>query len=437
MVKRIIEDIKIKRVGVSKPLPKKEFEISLSSQKEKIKIDKPVIKRFSREPRFREKSKKPRSILYILFFIILFIGVIFLGSMIFENVNIIITKKHQLFNLDQKPLVASKELDSTIPFDIMIISDNKSHEIRLSESEEVSLKAKGEITIYNEYSTKSEKLSAETYLSDENGKVYLTDKAVSVPGYKTDKDKKVIPGEVVVGVTSFLPGDVYNGTPSNFYINSFNGTSKYKKIYGKAETVFSGGAQGLNYSLSEKNKENLNSIANSSFKDNLLKKVDSLIPPEYIFYPDASSFSYEIQDQILSPTADANVEISGTLSVVLLKEKDLINSIKKKSLPETTLDELSTINVIGIQDLKFSFVKSNEDINKELESTNFTLTGKLDFIWEPQISQLKNNLIGASRENLISIFEQDVGIGDAVVKIFPPWKSTLPLKPNKIKITVF
>lgn len=441
MKKRIIEDIKVKKVEVFNPSSKNKFKVDLLID-DKIKSTKPFLsnvkiskKRLSKEPGLHKKPKKLRPLFLILFLVTFFIGLVFWTSIVFESVNIVITKKHQLFNLNQESLVASKELKSSIPFEIMIVSDKKSEQVNLLASEEVSLKAKGEITIYNEYSKKSEKLSTETYLSDENGKVYLTDRSISVPGY-TLKEDEIIPGKVTVSVTSFLPGDVYNGNPTNFYINSFNGTIKYKKIYGKANTIFAGGAQGLNYLLNEQNKENLNFIANSSFKDSLLKKVNSLIPKEYIFYPNASSFSYEIEDEVLSKIPATGVNISGTLTVILLKEKDLINSLKKKLLPEASIKELSTINIIGVKNLLFAFTEKDKNIHKELVSTNFTLTGELDFIWNPQIIALKNNLRGSSREDLVSIFEKDIGIEDAVVKILPPWKSTLPLNIDKIKIKI-
>lgn len=447
MPKKIIEDMKIKRVRSSDSLPRKKVEVKpipneVIVEPKKIKdmpihVEKKIrTRRISNGPNFREKPKKSRSIINILFVVTLFTGFIFWGSVVFENVNIVVTKKHQLFNLENKELVASKESASVIPFEIMIISDKKFQEITLSKSEEVSLKAKGEVTLYNEYSKKSEKLSAETYLSDEDGKVYLTNKVVSIPGYTLEKNK-VIPGEISVEVTSFLPGEVYNGNPVDFYINSFNGTSKYKKIYGKAKTVFAGGAQGLNYSLDEKNMASLDLIAKSSFKSDLLKKVNSLIPKEYIFYPSASIFSFQIEEGLMSPVKSIEVEISGTLSVVLLKRMDLINSLKKELLPEISSEELLFVNIIGTEDLIFNFTQKDQDISKDLNSTKFTLTGELDFVWEPKIIELKNKLTGASRESLVSIFEEDPGIGDAFVKIFPPWKKTLPLNQNKLEISVF
>jgi len=438
MTRKILEDIKIKNKKIFvEPSPRssikvKENQIEISP----VSNFKSKSKRISRDPYLPGEKRGTNKLIFVSFFIILTLGIIFWSLSLFENVNIVITKKHQIFNLDHQVFTASKELKSSVPFEIMIVSDQKVEEIILSKSEEISLKAKGEVTLYNEYSKNAEKLSIHTYLSDENGKVYLTDKAISIPGY-TLKDKKIIPGEVVVPITSFLPGESYNGTPTDFYINAFNGTAKYKKIYGKSKTILSGGALGLNYSLEDKDKDKLKESAISFFKNDLLNKVNSLIPKEYIFYPQASSFSYEIEEGLLSPTPNAKVNISGTLLVVLLKESNLKESIIKKSIPEISNKELDTIEITGINTLLFNFTDDSQIITKELDSVSFSLTGELDFIWNPDINKLKNNLLGINKENLSAVFEEDIGIGNASVKIFPPWKKVLPINSSKIKITVF
>jgi len=120
------------------------------------------------------------------------------------------------------------------------------------------------------------------------------------------------------------------------------------------------------------------------------------------------------------------------------KPQDKLNeSIIKKSIPEISNKELDTIEITGINTLLFNFTDDSQIITKELDSVSFSLTGELDFIWNPDINKLKNNLLGINKENLSAVFEEDIGIGNASVKIFPPWKKVLPINSSKIKITVF
>lgn len=437
--RKIIEDFNIKKKDVLKQ-PVSSFFLE---EKKKINDDRKlkevnktqVLKRLSRDPQLPRKKNKSRKLFYIVFLIVLFLGIIFWGSHLFEKVSVTIVKKHEIFKLDKEVFTASKGLSSYIPFEIMIISDEKFEDITLTKNEEISLKSKGQVILYNEYSKNLEKLVANTYFSDEDGKVYLLDKNISIPGY-TVKDNKIIPGEIVTTLTSFLPGESYNGKPNSFTINNYKNTPKFKKIYAKAKTDFTGGAIGLNYFLEEKDIENLKNIAESSFKDNLIKKVDSLIPPDYVFYKNAYNYTYKIDENIYSRTSNAKVGIYGILSVVLLKKDELKNAIIKNKIPKITDEELRVIKIDGIDKLILSFTEENQTIEKTLESISFSLTGQLDFIWNPDVNTLKNNLKGIHKENILEVFKKDVGVGNASIKIFPPWQKYIPEDEERIKIEV-
>lgn len=439
MIRKIIEDIKpknrnaknisVKKITETKKVKTREVKnkTQISTKKDKRRLPdtfKPKI-----------KPKLIRNSFSIIIIVIFIIGLLFGGASLFEKATVYITKKTQVFNLVNDQYKAYKDSSSLIPFDIMIISDEKTENIQLEESKEVSIKAKGEVIIYNEYSQKSEKLSSGTYLSDENGKVYLTDRAISVPGYKKE-GQSIIPGQVRVDVTSFLPGEVYNGEPSDFSINAFKGTSKYEKIYGKAKTVMTGGAQGTYYTLKDVNKDNISEGVYSSLKKSLINKVSSLIPANYLFYPNASKFSYEINNNILSPKPNAEIKVSGTLIAVLLKEDELIRAIKKRYIPNIEDGDLDSVSISGINNLSFNFSDTDQDLTKNLNYLNFNLSGDLLFTWNPDINKLLTRLIGLPKENLVNIFREDTSIDNATVKIFPPWKSVLPNKESNIKINV-
>lgn len=450
--RRTIEDIKSKKVDMEKKPPSSLFHFNNTNNERKEtepKIFEPLIKyneqnreknisslrRLSRDPHLPTKKIQLRKLFFFVFFISTILGIIYWGTLYFEKASVSIVKKNEVYKLEKEALIASKGLNSAIPFEIMIISEEIMVDLTLSKNEEVSLKAQGEVTLYNEYSKSNEKLTANTFFSDENGKVYVLDKSVSIPGY-TLQDNKIIPGHVDASFTSFLPGESYNGKPIDFTVNAYNKTPKFKKIYGKAKTEFSGGALGLNYSLEDKDVQNLSNIADTTLKDNLIKKVDSLIPPEYIFYKDANNFTYKINENTLSSVADAKVGIWGTLSVVLLKEDELKKAIIKNKIPTITLDEINAININGMDDLIFEFTKDNPPIEKTLESISFSLLGQLDFIWNPNIKELKNNLKGVPKNNVSPVFDKDVGIGNASIKIFPPWQKNIPLDETKIDIEV-
>lgn len=442
----LMEDIKINKVSRQTNTP-----VFKSAQKEtfepeiKEKIDHPVSKtrkeeyhkkarRMSLTPRDSNR-KSVRGFLKFFLIISLILGIVFWVGFLFQSAYITITAKQQEIEYKSKIFRASREPNENgVDFEIMIETEKKSRDYILTESKEVSSKATGSIILFNEFSTKTEKLTSGTYISDQDGKTYRLNSTVTIPGYKMEKDKK-IPGQVEVGVTSFLAGENYNGNPEKFYINSFKGTTKYSKIYGKPKSELHGGLQGLVYYLTEEDKIKLKQIAESSFKDELYSKVRALLPSGYVLYPGAIRFSYSIEEDVMSDTPEVKVSIVGTLNAILIKEDSLIKNIIKISIPEATQEEIPEIIITGIKDLNF-ILNENQQIDKSLNVFDFYLTGALKATWNPNKDILKSKLLGVHKDKVLPIFRENVGITKALVRIFPPWNKYLPNNPSKININI-
>lgn len=395
--------------------------------------ERPPEKKLYSTPQVRSSSGGLRKRFVVLLGLVLFIGGVYFLCNLLQNANVTIVAKQQSFNLSNTSFAASNDQSAPVHFELMIVSNEEYKDVTLTESQNVSTKAHGEVTFFNENSTKAQNLAIHTFISDSKGKTYQTDKAVSIPGYKT-VNGKIVAGQVSVGITAFLAGDTYNGAPSDFTINGFKGTTKFKKIYAKLKTPLTGGVQGLAYALNPNDKGTINAFAQSTFKSNLLKKVDAQVPEGYILYPNALDFSYSTETDTLFPSPKAKVKTSGTVASIILKEKDLSNAIIKNSLPGITDKELGEINIPDISKLTFSFKDSNQSITKDVKSFSFNLSGTANAIWTPDITALQSSIVGVRKADLITIFKSDPGIASASAKIFPPWQSYLPSNTSKIHI---
>jgi len=434
MARIILEDIKIKKSAYTKSYGEIKDKKQIIFKKEVLSSNK---QRLQRTPQIKTKPKILHKFTLLFFILAIIVGGIYWGGDIFQKADITITSKHQLITYNSKQFITSKDSnDNSVNFEIMIVSDKKLKNITLTESKDVSIKAQGSITLYNEFSSKPQKILAETFLSDNNGKAYQTDTVATIPGYKTDKNKKIIPGQVSVNINAFLPGEAYNGSPTDFHINSFKETTKYNKIYGKLKSPLVDGALGLIYTLNDSDKSAIDTMAQSSFKEDLLKQVRALVPLGYILYSNALTFSYKIGDNILSKTSDREIEMEGILSVVLLKEKSLMDNIIKISLPDIKGDELKEIKISDLSKLSFNFTNKEQLITKDMNSVSFALSGDITAIWNPNVELLKTKLIGIHKNNVLSIFRQDPGIASALLKIFPPWQKYIPSDLSKINIVV-
>ncbi len=371
---------------------------------------------------------------YILF-LSLIIGMVYLFSTFLLSAKITIIPKNKVFELKNQVFSASKNKNN-IPFELMIVSDKEYKDIVLTSSQDVKEKAKGEITLYNEFSKTVQKIAAGSFVSDEKGKTYKTNEIVMIPAFLQDKiDKtKTIPGQANVGITAFLPGEAYNGSPSSFYITAFKNTTKYDKIYGKLKTPLSGGMVGLVYLMDEKGKADLQSTNLSSLSDKLLRKLNAQVPGGYILYPNAVRYLYDFGQNITSKNPNTRVEINTTLYAYLLKESSLSDSIISKLLPDIGDKERSEIEKPNLSGLTFNFINKDQSISKEIETFDFNLTGSISMHWVPNILELKDSLAGKNKNSVALIFKNDPGISSAKVSIIPFWSSLLPSVPKNINI---
>ena len=389
-------------------------------------------------PQMRMKPKAVRGSLLAFFALSIVLSGTYFITGHFAGVSIVLSQKQQSTKLEQKAFTLAKGADSPINFEVMIVPGKETRDITLTETKTLPEKVSGDITLYNEFSTKAVAISAGSFVSDDTGKAYKTDRAVTIPGYKL-VGGKVVAGQAMMSITSFLPGDAYNSENTNsthFSISAYKGTTKYKKIYGLMRRPISGGAMGLSYVVGSDPKAlaNIDIIkADHSFRDNLMKKVE--VPPGYLLYPDATTFTSDIDSNILSPTASAKIAINSTLSAVIIKESDLSRFIIKSAIPDITDKELSEIKLNNLNNLKFRFTNTSQAITKDMQSVDFTLDGEVALLWQPDIDKLKMDLAGAQKGTVQSIFHTDPGIANATVKFFPPWLSYIPNDISKINIT--
>lgn len=433
MKKNVMNDVKINNyfdsVSSSKLVLKKINKKVLKNKKEDNN-DEVVIK-------VKKIPKKIKWINYIIIpiSIIFLFGLIYIVSNLFFNAKIFIVPKTAVFNLNGELINVSKSFGSDTNFEIMITSYEESKNLTLGNKEEVSLYSKGEITFHNNFSTSPIKLSKGAHISDENGKEYILDEAITIPGYKTT-NSKIISGEIDANITAFLPGDSYNTESPTFKINSFKGTTKYEKIYALIKTPIKGGIEGTVYTLTEENKNELDQYKKNEFNNNFLNKIKAEIPEGYILYPLLTQTTKTFDDSIKSKEVSSSVNLVGTANVIILKRDEFEKSIIKQLIPKVSNTELSQIKITNLDDLNVSFKNKDQKITKDLEDLTLSITGQVSLLWNVDKELLIKNLTGVQRGDSNTVFSNSIGIEKATLKIFPPWQKTIPISYGRIKIII-
>jgi hypothetical protein len=101
-------------------------------------------------------------------------------------------------------------------------------------------KAKGMITISNDFSSESQPLVATTRFEAADGKIFRLVRGVTVPGISETGGKKEA-GVIEAEVAADESGESYNINPSTFTIPGLKGTPKYAKFSAKSKERMFGG----------------------------------------------------------------------------------------------------------------------------------------------------------------------------------------------------
>lgn len=380
------------------------------------------------------KRKRGKKVWRYGFFALVFLALVFFALNLFASVKIFITPKTEQFVFENEKFQAKQDTENGLPFTVMSVEATEEKEFTFSDTKELSTKATGTVVLYNEYSSTAQKLLINTRLSDDDGLVYMTDKAVTIPGLKKEGGK-TIPGSVTVTVTAQNAGSKYNSQKKDFKIVGFKGSSKYDTMYARAKTDFSGGAEGKFYTPSDTEKGKIKSDFDIKLRDALTKKLEAEVPEGYIFYADSMNFSTSLDEEsFLANESNHKIEATGTATAVIFKREDLLHQVVKRAYPTAGEMDIKEIDIPELNNFKFAFSDSSYKVSKEKEDISFTLSGNGTLEWSPLVPDLQKKLIGVSKNEMDSIFIQDPGILHARVVFRPPWARSMPENIEKIKI---
>ena len=355
----------------------------------------------------------------------------FAASYLFSKVTVNINPKVQDISLNQNISASKNGGNGALPFNLIVISDEENKTIQTTEEKDVLNKAQGTVVLYNAFSSIPQKLTINTRLEGSNGKIYLTDSVVSIPGMS--KDGK--PGSVKVKIEAKDAGVEYNSEPIDFQVVGFKGTSKYLKIYGRSDGPIVSGFSGKFPIISDLQKKAFLDDMKITLANKLLKKATDEIPNDFVLFKDAVFIDSDVSKSELSSTQDnkLNIKLKGTLYGFLFN----INKLTKK-IAEANIDTYDGSDVFIPNIKNLNFVLSNKDNTSfvDVGGINFVLSGKSKLVYRFDTDKLLKDLLGVSKKDFNKILLNYSNITSADLVIKPIWRMSLPDKPEQIKIIV-
>lgn len=436
MPKNILQDIK--------PLTSREHSIKITTEpaprarkvkreevEEPVHREPPVIEHYE-DTSERIPPRRPKLMLWIITassLIVLFFAL----SYLFDGATVTVTPKSKELVLNDTFTAVKNAGAEDLSFEVMAVDDDISKDVEGVENKDVSSLAKGTVVLYNEYSQTSQPLLIDTRLQTPSGKIYKTDKAVTIPGY-TMKDGEKVPGSVTIGIHASEPGSDYNITPSDFTIFGFKGTPKYDGFYAKSKGDISGGAVGNVFTIDPTTAEKTKADLSVALRDKLLKKATNQIPPGYVYFDDSIFFTSDVPvSNPTSQTKTITLTESGSLALILFNEKNITAKIADAGLAQydgnpVSMPELAKLHMQ---------IKDKAAVNPQTAtSISFTLDGKATLYWSLDKVKLLASLIGVRKSAVKDVLAQYPTIDTAEVVISPFWKTTLPTKEGDINLIV-
>jgi|GEM_PF-1570514 len=367
-------------------------------------------------------KRNPSALLWICVGIVVIVGGYYLST-IFAKATLTITPRQSVATIDGQ-FQAGKAPASGIEYSIIKLEDSEQVSVPASGQMKVESKAKGTVTITNNFSTASQKLISGTRLEGAGGLIFHLDKTIIVPG----KGKA---GSVSATMTADAAGANYNLAPGNFKIVGFKGSSKYDGFIVKSGSSMAGGASGMVAVIKDEDKAKGVSEVEAKIKDRLMNKAQLQIPKDYLMYPDGEIFSYSEAVASSNGSSTAKITVQAQMIAILFNAKNLSHYLASQQF---TNESVEGVMIEKPTDLNFTLANKDQfDINKT-NSINFTLSGKANFIWPLDLASLKAKLAGIKFRDRDTVFSATPNIYRATAVISPFWVMNFPGDQGRITI---
>ncbi len=266
--------------------------------REPVKVPTPVSAK-PEVPTFETREVQPPKIKYKkvssgnghgkgiwVFATICILALLYAVSFVFVRATVTVTPYSEPISINDE-FQAVKDSITSLPFSEMAVDLSDSTSVVSSGSSSEDTKATGKVVLYNAYSTSKQNLLIDTRLEATNGKIYMTDKAVSIPGY-TKEGTTIIPGSVEVGVHATESGESFNTGPTDFKFVGFKTSpDKYEKFYARSKSAIEGGSTGLVYTITSDERNTAENELLTKLTERALNQMKAEVPEGYVMFDDA------------------------------------------------------------------------------------------------------------------------------------------------------
>ncbi len=364
--------------------------------------------------------------------VVLFVAIVgFVLSIVFRGASVRITPKSVTGTVDVTVL-AKKGAQTGVSFELASLSDTEKKYITSTTTEMVSAKSKGTIIVYNKLST-TEKFVAGTRFQSTDGKIFKTESPITIPK-QTTQNGKVIPGKVEVDVVASVAGPEYNIAPSDFTVPGLKGSPKYASVYARSKGAFSGGSQGVMFTVTKDTLDQTQKELTKALEKRLRDELNKQIPKGYILPP--TSISFEEQKNTtnvpVSEKSDIEIVVSGVERAMLIDQKSIEREIKNTLVHDVSKD--TKLEVTGLENFTYVITGLDQVYLGKTDEVSVHVSGEATVTWKPDEQTIISKLTGAKRRDFNTIMQTIEGVTSAELILKPFWNLSLPKDESRITV---
>lgn len=372
---------------------------------------------------------------FIIFIVAAFLIAGLVGYLVLPTTEITLWPKTEKVSFDLSVVgsMGVSQIDENlnkIPLQAVEVKKTKSGEFLATGEKEINEKARGFITVYNEYSSIPQTLVATTRFESPEGKIFRIMESVTIPGAKVE-EAKIIPSSIEVEVVADQAGEDYNIGPTDFTIPGFKGTPKFVGFYGQSKAPMSGGLTGKVKVASTEDVEKAEEGLIEELKSELRQALEEQIPDDLKIIEDGLKEEITIISTVEpgTKTDKFTIEMKALTQALLYKEEDLRNLVDLNLISQVSDNKvpLSETQEIDWEEPMIDWVKGEALLSLNIEE---------EVAWQIDIQSLKEDLVGQSEVEVRKYLANQEEIEKAKVSFWPFWVKKIPSQEKKIEIII-
>lgn len=379
-------------------------------------------------------SRAPRKFSRWILWAVALIAVIVLGVLglfEFRKTTVTVTPRTQTITFDQtEQFVAypvATAATGTLAYTVQASDLQESEVVPTQGTEHADVKASGNITVFNDYSTSPVKLIATTRFATPDGLIFRVPADIVVPGKNGST-----PGQVSVTVSADQSGDSYNvGPVSRFTLPGLkSNAAMYANVYAQSSAAMTGGFSGDRPAAAP----GAITAAQAEVRAKLAQEAQALAQSTASTTVFANLMQVTYQDLPETTEAGGGVRIHEQAHVEIA-EFDAGAFAQAVAQGASANAEGSSI----------TFVPGAGLIENETNATSttlgtdpieFTFSGAGQLVWSVDAQALASALAGRDQGAFNTIVNGFPGVQEAHARIEPFWKSTFPSNPADIFVQI-